>query len=75
MENNIRVTLYKSNYENKSYLCTFEIKKYQQLKRIKQKLREFIQLQQDEKHKTMIFYCSSIEYFNIKLNESHLSTP
>ena len=58
MENKIKVTVYKTNYENKNYLCTFEIKKYQQLKRIKEKLREFILMQEEEKHKKCYFIAS-----------------
>ena len=63
----IKVTVYKTNYENKNYLTTFQIKKYKQLKRIKEKLKEFIQLQEDEKHNKILFYC-----FSIKLTESDL---
>jgi hypothetical protein len=46
--------------------------KYKQLARIKEKLKEFIQQQQDEKHKKIRFYCFDLYHYQMKLTESDL---
>ena len=68
----ITVNVYTNNYESKNYLCSFKMNKYKQLARIKEKLREFIQQEEDEKHKKIRFYCFDLYHYQMKLSESEL---
>ncbi len=68
----ITVNVYNNNYDSKNYICSFKMNKYKQLTRIKKKLKEFVQQQQDEKHKKMLFYCFDLYHYQMKLTESDL---
>jgi hypothetical protein len=73
MKDTITVNVYNTTFESKDFICSFQMKKYKNIKTIKKKLIDFIRLQEDEKNQKFRFYCFDLYHYNMKIKESDLN--
>ena len=68
----MKVSIYKFSKNKKNYINTIELKPYKRLSNIYKSILKYLNIQENEQNKKIVFYVFYIESLNITVNESEI---